>query len=198
MLASITPLGERSRRQRYPVTLAAFTLAAASSSAAAGAAAGLVGRAVLPAGLASTTRLLIGLGIVAAAVGVDAAGAAPRIPSLHRQVDERWLRVYRGWVYAAGYGAQLGVGVATLITTAAIYAMYALAVLTASPELGAVLIAAHGAGRAVGVLGGVTIRTQRDLLRVHAALRRFEAPAATMLLLAEAGIVVALAGAAAW
>jgi hypothetical protein len=31
-------------------------------------------------------------------------------PSWQRQVDERWLTTYRGWVYGAGFGFQLGAG----------------------------------------------------------------------------------------
>ena len=42
-------------------------------------------------------------------------------PGPRRQVNERWLDEYRGWVYGLGFGAQLGLGVTTVITSAATY-----------------------------------------------------------------------------
>ena len=56
--------------------------------------------------------------------------AGRRLPGPRRQVDERWLHRYRGWVYGAGFGVQLGLGVATVVTTSAVYVMLAAAVLT--------------------------------------------------------------------
>ena len=44
-----------------------------------------------------------------------------RMPGPRRQVNERWLDEYRGWVYGLGFGAQLGLGVSTVVSSAATY-----------------------------------------------------------------------------
>ena len=40
------------------------------------------------------------------------------VPGPRRQVDERWLDRYRGWVYGVGYGSQLGLGIVTVVIVA--------------------------------------------------------------------------------
>ena len=65
---------------------------------------------------------------------LDASGR--RLPGVRRQVDDDWLRRYRGWVYGAGFGFQLGIGVVTIVTTAAVYATFALAALTGAVATG--------------------------------------------------------------
>src|ERR687889_382232 len=107
MLGSITPLGERSRGRRWGITVTAFALAAGAAGA------GLLGIAV------------------AAAVVVDMVPGL-RPPGPRRQVNEAWLHRYRGWVYGAGFGLQLGLGVTTIVSTAAVYATGAAAFLAGS------------------------------------------------------------------
>ena len=52
----------------------------------------------------------------------------------HRySVDERWLVKYRRWIYAGGYGVQIGTGFATYVMTAGVYLLLVLAGLTARP-----------------------------------------------------------------
>ena len=167
MLTSISPLGERARGQRYGLTVAAHLLG------------GLLGGA--------TTGLVLGaLGAVldlplwpAAVVLAVAALADVRGVRLgHRQVDEDWLGRYRGWVYGGGYGYQLGLGVVTVVTSAATPALLALLVLTGSPLLGALL------GGVFGLVRGLPLLTLRhvdtpDALRTAAArLERLARPAA--------------------
>ena len=57
-----------------------------------------------------------------------------RLPIHRRQVNERWLDQYRPWVYGAGFGWQIGTGLSTYITTAAVYLMVVLGALTAGPR----------------------------------------------------------------
>src|SRR5437763_10921782 len=114
MVGSITPRGERSRGRRWGITVTAFGLAATAAGGAAGTLLGAVGGA---AGLDGTTRLGLLCAAIAAALAIDVApGLHP--PGPRRQVNEGWLQVYRGWVYGAGFGAQLGVGAATIVSTA--------------------------------------------------------------------------------
>jgi hypothetical protein len=48
-------------------------------------------------------------------------------------VNRTWLDRYRSWVYGAGFGWQLGVGVATFVMSATVYLMVVLAALTGRP-----------------------------------------------------------------
>src|SRR5919199_572668 len=53
----------------------------------------------------------------------------------------------RGWVYGAGFGGQLGVGVATIVTTSLVYATLIAAFLSAAVWSGALIAGAGGAAR---------------------------------------------------
>ena len=100
MLASITPLGERGRRSSWGVTVTAFLLGATAP-------------ARRPAPAAGCSGAASGLGGAARADAAGGAGrrrsrsrscstrARARFPGPRRQVDERWLDRYRGWVYGA-------------------------------------------------------------------------------------------------
>src|SRR4051794_33369808 len=110
MLASITPLGERARGSRFWLTAVFFVGASLVAGAALGALLGAVGSLVW-AGAAGGLRVAILAGALVAGLVLDLLG---RLPGPRRQVNEEWLREYRGWVYGAGFGGQLGVGVATI------------------------------------------------------------------------------------
>src|SRR5215831_2953370 len=150
MLASITPLGERGRHSKWGVTMSAFLIGGAAGGVSAGVALGAAG-----AGLSAVLdRLGIGPGpaapvIVLAGVALLAAAFDLRLlpwslPTVHRQVDERWLQRYRGWVYGVGFGFQLGLGVVTIVVTAAVYAVLVAAFLTGSPLAGAQIVGVFG------------------------------------------------------
>jgi hypothetical protein len=169
MLGSISPVGETSRGQRWWLTAGAYSAASAIAGAATGAVLGAVGQMLarlVP--VAALVRLLaLGAALVAAAVA-DAV-AHGRLPTWHRQVDERWLATYRGWVYGAGFGAQLGVGVVTIVASAATYAMLVAALLSASWRGGLLVGTAYGASRSVPLLLMVTVRSTD---RLYAVTRR--------------------------
>jgi MFS family permease len=155
MLASITPLGERGRGQRFGLTAAAYLLGSALGGVLVGGVLGGVGSLALG-GVGSALRagLLAGAAVVAAVVD---ARKLP-IPCWHRQVNEDWLAEFRGWVYGAGFGFQLGLGVATIVTTASIYLMWLAALLVASPAGGALIGLSFGVARAVPLLAGAAVR----------------------------------------
>src|SRR5436190_5073676 len=125
MLGSITPLGERSRGKRWGITVTAFALAATAAGAGLGAVLGAAGGLVE---LSATARTGLLAAAVAVAVAVDLVPGL-RAPGPRRQVNEAWLQRYRGWVYGAGFGLQLGLGVTTIVSTAAVYAAGAAALL---------------------------------------------------------------------
>jgi hypothetical protein len=99
-------------------------------------------------------------------------GRLPAPPGPARQVDEDWLRRYRGWVYGVGYGAQLGLGVVTIISSTTLHVALLLALLTGSPAGGAVVGAVFGLTRALPVLALRNVHTSAQLV---AAARRVEA-----------------------
>jgi hypothetical protein len=189
MLGSITPLGERSRGRRWGVTVTAFALGAVAAGAAGGAVLGTAGGL---AGLAPGTRTgLLALAVTAAIVA-DVVPGLPA-PGPRRQVNEEWLRRYRGWVYGAGFGVQLGLGVATIVSTAAVYAAIAAAFLTGSAAAGALVGAAFGAARAVTLLAAARVRGPSALAALDRRLHTWDRPARLAALAAEAGLVIAVA-----
>jgi hypothetical protein len=127
---------------------------------------------------------------VLAAIALDC-GRDPA-PGPRRQVDERWLDEYRGWVYGLGYGAQLGLGVSTVVSSAATYAALLAAALSADPRRGALILGVYGAIRGLTPLAAARVRSPRQLLALHAALRRGRRAAAGggIVLL---GVILALA-----
>jgi hypothetical protein len=173
MLASITPLGERGRRSTWGVTVGAFALGATLAGAATGGLLGAVGRAVVPSTLGVQDRLIAVMAALALALALDALPGA--VPGPRRQVNERWLDRYRGWVYGVGYGAQLGLGVTTVVSSAATYATFAAAVL-AGPAGGAIIVGCFGTVRGLTPLAAAHVRTTGQLMAVHRALGRWRAP----------------------
>jgi sulfite exporter TauE/SafE len=176
MLSSITPLGERGRASRWPVTVAFHLLGSALAGTALGALLGLAGG-LLPLGHApvAAAALVLLAAFCGVAVGVET-GRLPALPTWHRQVDEDWLHRYRGWVYGVGYGAQLGLGVVTIVTSPLLYAALALALLTGRPGAGAVVGLAFGLARALPVLATRAVTTPARLGAAHRRLERL-APA---------------------
>jgi hypothetical protein len=147
MLASITPLGERGRSRRWGVTAAWYATGCLAGGALLGALAALVSLAVGGV-LHGFALLLVALALCVVGVVVDLGVGDLRPPGPHRQVNEDWLHRYRGWVIGLGFGVQLGLGVTTIVTTAALYSALAVAALV-SPMTALVAGASFGLGRAL-------------------------------------------------
>jgi hypothetical protein len=193
MLASITPLGERGRHAHWSITVTAFLIGATGAGVLAGALAGAAGDLVLSGSIAARTRLAILAIAVAIAIVLD---VGPwRVPGPRRQVNELWLDQYRGWVYGLGYGAQLGVGLTTVVSSAATYVALLAAFLTADPGRGAAIVGCYGAVRGLQPLLAAGIRTPRQLIALHSTLHAWRGPAAR---LATAALLAILAAALAW
>lgn len=190
MLTSITPLGERGRGNRWAVTTTAYAVGCLLGGATTGAVLGAVG-ALLPA----LPALLLGGVVLLLAAVVDLVG---RVPGGSRQVDEDWLTRYRGWVYGVGFGYQLGLGVVTVVTSAATYAVLALAVLTQSVGAGLLLGAVFGVARAVPALLLRRVSSFAELRAFASSLERAARPAAraTAAVLAVGGAVLLAGGVA--
>jgi hypothetical protein len=173
MLSSINPLGERAKGNRFGLTAAAFVVGATLGGLALGAAAGVVG--AIPAGLLDDRVRVAAVG-VAALVGLVVDVASRRglisIPSWRRQVDEEWLDEFRGTVYGFGFGAQLGFGVVTIVTSAITWVVVIAAALQFSFLASVGVGATFGLARGLGIVGVARVG-DAGALRHH--LRRFSA-----------------------
>lgn len=171
MLASISPVGEASRHQRWWLTATAYTLASTAGGATTGVVLGTLGAGVTVA-IPASARLGVLAAATAAGVTVDRRLVGTALPTRHRQVDERWLGTYRGWVYGVGFGFQLGLGVVTVVPASATYVALLAALLAGDWRAGLAIGASFGAVRALPVLATVRVRTPRQLRILHARLAR--------------------------
>jgi hypothetical protein len=184
MLTSISPLGERARGNRYWRTATAYVAGSLAGGTAIGAALGALGAPVVDAVDDAVPYVVLA---IAAIVGVvlDRAG---RLPTWRRQVDERWLSTYRGWVYGLGFGVQLGLGVATIVTASTTYVALLAAFLTGSTSTGAVVGATFGLVRALPLLATSRVRSPEDLASLHRRVAGAAEPAAAVTRLAQLGV----------
>jgi hypothetical protein len=193
MLASITPLGERGRRSKWGITVTAFMIGATVAGAAFGAALGLLGGMALDGTVSIRMRLVLLTGVLVAAVAIDL--LLDVVPGPRRQVNERWLDEFRGWVYGIGFGAQLGLGVTTIVTSAATYVAIAAAVLVGGPVGGAIVLGCYGAVRGAMPLLAARVDHPEALIAMHRRIDRWRAPAGRLSTVSLAGVlVVAAAG----
>ncbi|MGI8579270.1 MAG: hypothetical protein ACR2K9_01790 [Solirubrobacteraceae bacterium] len=195
MLASITPLGERARRSRWGSTVAAFAIGSTLAGAALGALAGALGSVLLGGAGNDRWRLLVLAGFVALGLLLDLRVGGLRVPTTRRQVNEDWLVRYRGWVYGAGFGAQLGAGVFTIVTTAAVYLVPLAAFLLGSTGLGLLVGATFGAVRGASILPAARSRDTQGLMALHRRMRAWEPGGRRAVLALQAALLAgALAG----
>ena len=194
MLATVTPLAEQGRGHRYRRTAAWFIAGGTLG----GATLGLL-MAGLALGVRAASPSTVALAIVACVVAIVAAASDRRLGGFHlpfhsRQVNEQWLDQFRPWVYGAGFGWQIGVGLATYIKTAALYLMIVLAALTASPATALAIGTLFGLVRGLAVLLGRGITSPTALAAFH---RRFTGAGPIVLALVvacEILVAVAFAG----
>jgi hypothetical protein len=172
MLSSIHPLGERARHNSWAVTATAFTIGSILTATAIGAVLGAVGSLAS----VSTAAALTVIAVTALVAGALDLGRV-RAPGPARQVNERWIGAYRGWVYGLAFGAQLGVGVVTFVVTWGVWATFVAELLSGSPLTGAMIGAVFGAGRAIGLIATARIDRPSRLTAFHERMRRLAVPA---------------------
>jgi hypothetical protein len=167
MLATITPLSERGRGHRYRTTAVWFVVGGILGGVTLGAAAAMLALVFHAMSLTprevSTIALVSGLVTAASDIGLGGL----RLPVHHRQVNERWLDQFRPWVYGAGFGWQIGTGLATYIVTAAVYLMVLLSALIGNGWLAVGLGAHFGLVRGLSVCLGRRITSSDTLLSFH-------------------------------
>ena len=172
MISAINPFSERARGHRYWLTAGWFVLGSVLGGAGVGAL-GAVGALMIE---AISLPVAVGFALAACCTLVTAASDTTvfgfRLPIHPRQVNEHWLGRYRRWVYAAGFGAQIGTGLATYIMTAAVYLVPILGALSGSPRIALLLGVLFGLMRGLGVLVSATTSTPEGLRRLHRRLDR--------------------------
>jgi hypothetical protein len=197
MLSTITPMGEAGRRHRYASTASWFIAGAVLGGATLG-----LGAAVLALGVGAldvSPEAALGATAVLAAVTVssDLNLGGFRLPSHTRQVNETWLDEFRSWVYGGGFGWQIGVGLATYVTTAAVYLMIAMAALTSDPLIAFALMTGFGLVRGLAVLLGRRLTTPERLMALHRRMAELLPTAQRAIVLVQA-TVLAIAAGVAW
>lgn len=177
MITSINPMSERARGHRYGLTVLWFVAGSTLGGVLLGTGGALVG---LVQGLLTSATGAMAVAVVAAMVSAanDSRLLPWPLPVHPRQVNERWLIRFRRWVYAAGFGLQIGLGFATYIMTAAVYltAMLAatLTVITGSLSAGILLGAVFGFVRGATVLLSGKADDPIRLSMVHQRLDQLE------------------------
>ncbi len=191
MLASLTPFAEAARGNRWKVTAISFSVGAVVAGTCGGLLWSGLGS-LLPAGQWRTVAAAV---VLAIALVIDATPLRRRLPLTKRQVNEDWMVTYRGWVYGVGFGAQLGLGFITLVACAAIYATFAIELLSGSLLAGAVIGATFGATKAASLLPAGRARDHGSIMVLHRRLLRLEPLSVGAVVAAEIGVAIVVAGA---
>ncbi len=147
MMSSITPFGEKGRGHRYWATATWFVVGAAAGGATLGAVSAALAAAVGAFGPGGPWALAAAAALAALGALLDADVFGAVLPLIRRQVDDRWMARYRPWVYGAGFGWQIGVGVATYMMTASVLLVVALGALSGSPLVASALGVVFGLAR---------------------------------------------------
>ncbi len=199
MLSSITPFGERNRGHRYGVTATWFVLGAVVGGVTLGAGMAVLAVAASGVGLAARPGAVsvIAAAFALAAAAADAGLFGNWLPIVRRQVDDGWLSRFRPWFYGAGFGWQIGVGVATYVMTAAVFLLIVLGGLTGRPVSALALGALFGLARGLTVLLTSRARTPEKLRNLHRHLAQ-AGPAVRAAVIAIEIAVAAVALAEQW
>ncbi len=141
-----------SRRSTYLSSLGLFASAAVLSAAAEGSLWGVLGYLFLSwsPGLLQVIRYTMVVVAIAYALA-ELAGTRWPVPTRHWLVPKDW-GLYGRQCYAALFGLTLGTGLLTVVNFVGLYLLIGLSILSASPWLGAFLLATYGLSRVSLVL----------------------------------------------
>jgi hypothetical protein len=196
MLSTITPLAEASRGRRFRSTATWFVVGALVGGATLGAGAALAAALIGALDLSGTVLLGLAAAAAALAMACDARLGGLRTPGHIRQVNEDWLERYRPWVYGAGFGWQIGVGLATYIMTAAVYLTVALAALTGGPLAALGIGCLFGLARGLAILLGARITTPAALVAFHRRFDALDEPVRRAVIVVQGAVALTAASAA--
>lgn len=166
MLGTITPLGERSRGTVWGRTITAYFIGSAVAGIVSGGLAGAFGAALgIPSQFTLSVRSAMLAGGLVLGVLIDSGALGLSRPSPRRQVNDQWLYEYRGWVYGVAFGAQLGLGLVTIVTASTIYLVLPAAFLSGAPRTGAIIGLTFALVRAAPVLATAGAMTHAEVAR---------------------------------
>ncbi len=186
MLSSIHPFGERSRNNAFGMTAGAHIVGSTLGGAVLGVLAGALGLLVtMLADPSTVVRTALVVGVLALGLVLEATGRERLFPTRTRQVNENWIQSYRGWVYGGGFGAELGFGVSTIITTTLVHVLVAAMILLGSFG-GAVAL-----GTLFGFVRGATVLAARGVDSPE-ALRTFHRRLDDLRTTSRSGAVISL------
>jgi len=192
MLSTITPFGEKGRGHRYWVTASWFVAGSVAGGLTLGSVCALLAAVLGPGPLVVASVFAL----VAAAVDAGVFGSV--LPLIRRQVDDRWLSRYRPWLYASGFGWQVGVGVATYLMTAAVLLICLLAVLSGSWVTALSICGAFGLARGLTVFLTAFASTPAALRSLHGRLDRWGPPVRWSVVAVQVASAVVLGPLVAW
>ncbi len=135
-------------------------------------------------------RLLLLATLAVGGLAMDLRWRGLRLPTVHRQVNEEWMSRYRGPIFGAGFGFQLGLGVVTIVTTSAIYLTLAGELLSGGAAAGALIGTVFGLARALPIVTVAPVRDPAALRGVQTALARWQSPVRTATLALQSAFVV--------
>lgn len=171
MLSSIHPFGERSRNNSFARTALAHVLGSVLGGTMLGVVAGLIGVAITAmVSPSETVRTVIVLIAALAALALEATSRERLLPTRTRQVNENWIQSYRGWVYGGGFGAELGFGISTIITTTLVHLMVVAMLLVGSFPLAIAIGTTFGFVRGATVLAARNVDSPEGLRHFHQRL----------------------------
>ncbi|WP_426572870.1 hypothetical protein [Aquihabitans sp. McL0605] len=196
MLSSITPMTEAGRGNRFSVTARWFLAGGIVGGLCLGAVAAGAASLLALADLSTTVRWGIGAAAAIVTAGIDLGAFGIELPIFKRQVNDAWLRTYRSRVYGAGFGWQIGFGVATYIMTAGVFLTIALAILGASPLVAVAIGATFGLVRGSAVYIGRNATSPAALNRVHERLDALAPASRRLALTVQLLAAVVLSGSA--
>ena len=195
MISAINPFSERSRGHRYWVTAAWFVAGSVLGGAVLGGIGAVGAAGAIAVGLPTAMACVVAALCCLVAAAADGDTLPVRLPLIPRQVNEQWLSGYRRWCYAAGFGAQIGFGLATYVMTAAVYLVPVLGALSGSPLLAVFGGVLFGLVRGLAILLTATVSTPAELRRLHRRLAGWATRSLRAVLALELAAALAFAAA---
>lgn len=194
MLSTITPMAEAGRGHSFRSTSVWFVIGSVAGGLTLGGV--MAGIALIVASLEATSTVALWIAAAAALVAAASDGrvAGFHLPGHDRQVNERWLDRYRSWVYGAGFGWQIGVGLATYIMTAGVYLLILMGGLSAKPWTAVALGGLFGVVRGLAVYLAAGLDSGENLLSFHARFESWREPVRQSMIVLQALVAVVAAG----
>jgi MFS family permease len=195
MVSAINPMSERARGNRYWLTCLWFVIGATAGGLVLGLAGAVLATAFSPAVAAAPHPVAVALAVAAlVCLAADAGLGGFRLPLIPRQLNESWLADYRRWLYACGFGLQLGLGFATYVMTAGTYLLVVLMAATGSAARAVSVGVVFGAVRGAAVTLSAGARNPDRLRHVHQRLDRMATASMAAAMTVEVAVAVLLAG----